>query len=97
MALTGPLKYVNTFVVTAADVAAGSFEEQQLNAGILPPMKFAGETIPFELVGAKKAATVAAVATADASDLVTAQALANQLKTSVNAILTNLKAANLMA
>lgn len=97
MALTGPLKYVNTFVVTAADVVANSFEESQLNAGILPPMKFEGVTVPFELVGAKKAATVAAVATVNATDLATAQALANQLKTSVNAILTNLKAANLMA
>lgn len=44
-----------------------------------------------------KAATVAAVATADATDLATAEALANQLKVTVNAILTNLKAANLMA
>lgn len=49
-----------------------------------------GDSVP-------QAATVAAVATANATDLATAQALANQLKTTVNAILTNLKAASLMA
>lgn len=43
------------------------------------------------------AATVAAVATANATDLATSEALANQLKTTVNAILTSLKAAGLMA
>lgn len=35
--------------------------------------------------------TVAAVATADATDLASAQALANQLKTTVNALLVELK------
>jgi hypothetical protein len=44
-----------------------------------------------------QAATVAAVTTPAATDLPTTEALANQLKTTVNAILTNLKAANLMA
>ncbi len=47
--------------------------------------------------GLPVAATVAAIATANGSDLATTQALANQLKTSVNAILTSLKAAGLMA
>jgi len=46
---------------------------------------------------AGKAATVAAVSTANGSDAATTQALANQLKTTVNAILTELKAAGLMA
>lgn len=44
-----------------------------------------------------QAATVDAISTANATDLATAQALANQLKTTVNAILVALKAAGLMA
>jgi predicted RecA/RadA family phage recombinase len=44
-----------------------------------------------------KAAVVAAVSTANGSDAATTQALANQLKTTVNAILTALKDAGLMA
>lgn len=43
------------------------------------------------------AADVPAVVTANATDLATSEALANQLKTTVNAILTNLKAAGLMS
>lgn len=43
------------------------------------------------------AAVVAAVSTADGSDAATTQALANALKTKVNAILTALKDAGLMA
>lgn len=44
-----------------------------------------------------KAVVVAPVATANGSDLATTQALANQLKITVNAILTALKNAGLMA
>lgn len=44
-----------------------------------------------------KATTVAAIATANATDLATSEALANQTKTTVNAILAALKAAGLMA
>ncbi len=44
----------------------------------------------------KRAANVAAVATADGSDAATTEALANALKVSVNAILTSLKNAGLM-
>lgn len=44
----------------------------------------------------KRAANVAAEATADGSDAATTQALANALKTKVNAILTALKDAGLM-
>lgn len=44
-----------------------------------------------------QAAVVAAVTTANGSDAATTQALANQLKISVNAILTELKNAGLMA
>jgi hypothetical protein len=47
--------------------------------------------------GNSPAATVAAITTANATDLPTAQALANQLKTTVNDILTALKAAGLMS
>lgn len=47
--------------------------------------------------GIPAAATVAAVTTADGSDPATTQALANQLKTTVNDILTSIKAAGLMA
>lgn len=43
------------------------------------------------------AANVAAITTANASDLATAQALANQTKTTVNAIITALQGAGLMA
>jgi len=48
-------------------------------------------------VGAGRAATVAAEATADGSDAATTQALANALKVKVNAILVALKNADLMA
>lgn len=44
-----------------------------------------------------QAAVVAAITTANGSDAATTQALANQLKTTVNNILTELKAAGLMA
>lgn len=44
-----------------------------------------------------QAATVAAIATADATDLASAIALANANKAKVNAILVALKAAGLMA
>lgn len=60
----------------------------------------AGETTGYVLLnstGKAQAATVAAIATADGSDATTTQALANATKTSVNAILTALKAAGLMA
>jgi hypothetical protein len=42
------------------------------------------------------AANVATVATANATDLASAQALANQLKTTVNALLASLQAAGKM-
>lgn len=44
-----------------------------------------------------KAANVPAVATANATDLASAEALANQLKTTVNAVIAALQAANLMS
>lgn len=44
-----------------------------------------------------QAADVAAITTANATDLTTAEALANQTKTTVNAILAALKAAGIMA
>ena len=91
MALTGPVRYVNTFVVASADVVEGSFEEKQLNAGILPPIKFSGETIPLA------SATVAAVTAAAATTEATGWALANANKVAINAILTSLKTAKLMA
>jgi hypothetical protein len=47
--------------------------------------------------GNTPAADVAAVVTANATDLATAEALANQLKITVNAILANLKTAGLMS
>ena len=46
---------------------------------------------------APQAAVVAAVSTANGTDLTTTEALANQLKTSLNAVLTALKNAGLMA
>ena len=96
MALTGPLKYINIQVVSASDVAAGSFEESQLNAGTLPPMKFAGETVPFNIGTAIMADYVAPVTAVDATTEATGWALANANKTAINDILTALKAAELM-
>lgn len=55
-----------------------------------------GDVIDLSGVGAQ-AADVAAIATPAATDLATAEALANQTKTTVNAILTALKTAGLMA
>lgn len=45
----------------------------------------------------KKAATKPAIATANATDLATAQALANDLKTQFNDLLAKLKTAGIMA
>lgn len=59
----------------------------------------AGETTGYVLLipgMGKKAASEAAVATADGSDAATTQALANALKSSFNSLLTKLKAAGVM-
>lgn len=56
-----------------------------------------GEVLLIPATEYAQAATVAANATANGSDLATTQALANSLKTSVNAILTALKDAGVMA
>lgn len=69
---------------TAHDAAGSS--DATINAKLLA----SGDSTP-------QAAVVAAVTTADGSDAATTQALANALKTSVNAILTSLKNAGLMA
>lgn len=47
--------------------------------------------------GFTEAADVAAVSTANATDLASAEALANANKTAINAILSSLKAAGIMA
>ena len=83
--------YTNTFFVDSADTS------DDFDAG-----RFHGETlklapIAYAVDGVTQAATVAAEATADGSDATTTQALANALKVKVNAILTSLKTAKLMA
>lgn len=82
--------YTNTFYVDSADTS------DNFDAG-----RFHGETLKLAPIsyreGANQAATVAAEATANGTDAATTQALANALKTKVNAILTSLKAAKLMA
>jgi predicted RecA/RadA family phage recombinase len=50
-----------------------------------------------EVSTSNQATTVAAVTTADATDLASAEALAIQLKTSLNAVIAALKAAGMMA
>lgn len=102
MAYTGPTVFVNVFEVDAADVADNTFESAQLNAGVLPPMKFSGKTIALynvtaSLDGAVQCASEAACATADGSDAATTLALANALKVKLNSILTKLKTSKLMA
>lgn len=82
--------YTNTFFVDSTDTS------DNFDAG-----RFHGETLKLApiayLEGAAQAATVAAEATANGTDAASTQALANALKTKVNAILTSLKAAKLMA
>lgn len=62
-----------------------------------------GSPQPFVIIGEAPnsiltpAATVAAVATANATDLATAQALANANKTTLNALIASLKAAGFVA
>lgn len=68
---------------------AGICVQAQLSGDLLARVK-------LQEVPAPIAAFVAQVATAAATDLTTSEALANQLKTSVNAILTALIDANLM-
>jgi len=50
-----------------------------------------------DALDAKKCTTIAAEATANGSDAATTQALANALKTKLNAVIAALKAADLMA
>jgi len=57
----------------------------------------AADVVNVLLVGSHISATVAAISTADGSDAGTTQALANATKTTVNAILTALKNAGIMA
>lgn len=58
----------------------------------------AGEPATLTVSGTvKKSATKPAIATANATDLATAQALANDLKTQFNDLLVKLKAAGIMA
>lgn len=53
--------------------------------------------VVLDSMGATQAATVEAITTANGSDAATTQALANATKTTVNAILTALKGAGIMA
>ena len=83
--------YVNTFYTESSD------SSDDFDAG-----RFHGDTvklnpIAYAIEGVAQAAVVAAEATANGSDAATTQALANALKVKVNAILTALKAAKLMA
>ena len=55
------------------------------------------QTALDDKLSAKKVATKAAVSTANASDLATAQALVNDLKTQFNDLLAKMKAAGIMA
>lgn len=75
----------NSIIGWAFDKAAGS--------GELIRVVIETPSVPMPT----QAAVVAAEATADGSDAATTQALANALKVKVNAILTSLKAAGLMA
>lgn len=63
------------------------------------PSKFVADEIiqAIDASTAKIAADVAAISTADATDLASSEALANQTKATVNSILTALKAAGLMS
>ena len=81
----------NVSTVAAGGVLAGYAYVAALSADAKVQM------LLVDNVQGGQAATVAAISTANATDLDTAQALANQLKTTVNAILTALKAAGLMA
>ena len=57
-----------------------------------------GEVIEFiEIPSVEPAATVAAVSTTNASDASTAATLANQLKTTLNSLITELKAVGIVA
>lgn len=82
--------YINTFYVDSADTS------DSMENG-----RFHGETLelaPIALTsGVAQVAAVAAEATANGTDAATTQALANALKTKVNAILTALKNAKVMA
>lgn len=66
-----------------------------------PDKTVIGGTLTFEtgakIEGGRVAANQVANATAPATDLATAQALANSLQTDFNALLVKLKAAGLMA
>ena len=77
---------------TATDIPLGTAHESAASDATTVNVKLAaaGDNVP-------QAAVVAAEATANGSDAATTQALANALKTKVNAILTALKDAGLMA
>lgn len=81
---------------SGANVFAGIAWEDQLSADALGLVKLinCGQG---DSSGLSVAAFVATVTTANATDLATSEALANQLKTTVNAIQASLIAAGLMA
>lgn len=78
---------------TVGDVFVGIAYEAALSAGTTVLVRLSNEGGGS---GAAQAANVAQNATANGSDLATTQALANSLKTTVNAILTSLKNAGVM-
>ena len=82
--------YVNLFYTDSADTS------DDMDEG-----RFHGDTVELAPIaitsGVAQVAAVAAEATANGSDAATTQALANALKTKVNAILTALKTAKVMA
>ncbi len=77
---------------TATDKPIGTAHKSELAAATTVHVKLYGSGN-----GVPVAANVAAIAVADGNDLATTQALANQTKATVNAILTSLKNAGLMA
>ena len=82
--------FVNTFYVDSTDTS------DDIENG-----RFHGDTMALAPIaitsGVTQVAAVAAEATANGTDAATTQALANALKTKVNAILTALKTAKVMA
>lgn len=86
----GKVSKTTTHKALGVAAAAAASDDTEVDVVLVPKRGDVNSTLA-------QAAVVAAVSTADGSDPATTQALANQLKTSVNAILTSLKEAGLMA
>jgi len=82
---------------TASDTPIGSAWLAAGSTAATVQVKLLGNAVDFDAANATVATFVAQIATANATDLATSEALANQCKASINSLLTSLINAGVMA